>query len=220
MNRKTTSNARRGFTVIELVITMALVVTISATAIGIVAISSRTVGYGENVLARITELRTTKSDITLWASSFDAAEYTVSVYADHLAVTNGDSENTAVCRIAEGILHITQKDSGEMSETEFTVIKSAEFALMESDKNGGLISCRITFTYESGEEVFGFVFCVRAAECIPGTNPPAEESPFDESSFDESTSEESSFNKSPSEESPSGEISIPDISDDESDFSE
>ena len=59
------TNARRAFTLVELVITMALVAIIAAVAIGIVVITSKTAGSSENSLVRITELRQAKESIML-----------------------------------------------------------------------------------------------------------------------------------------------------------
>lgn len=210
-------SARRGFTLVELVVTMALVVTISATAIGIVVITSKTVGTGENLYARITELRNTKTAVILWATSFDDAENTLVVENNRLSVRNSKGEEVAFLAIDDGRLYLAKNisagdsldgedvQSNEMGETKFTVIKSASFELLnkiQSDEGGenndnndnseiddagendeiptdtnskpdvsdNLIKCTITYTYENGEDIYTFVFVLRAAECIAETS--------------------------------------------------
>jgi prepilin-type N-terminal cleavage/methylation domain-containing protein len=210
-------SARRGFTLVELVVTMALVVTISATAIGIVVITSKTVGTGENLYARITELRNTKTAVILWATSFDDAENTLVVENNRLSVINSKGEEVAFLAIDGGRLYLAKNisagdsldgedvQSNEMGETKFTVIKSASFELLnkiQSDEGGenndnndnseiddagendeiptdtnskpdvsdNLIKCTITYTYENGEDIYTFVFVLRAAECIAETS--------------------------------------------------
>jgi prepilin-type N-terminal cleavage/methylation domain-containing protein len=216
-------SARRGFTLVELVVTMALVVTISATAIGIVVITSKTVGTGENLYARITELRNTKTAVILWATSFDDAENTLVVENNRLSVKNSKGEEVAFLAIDGGRLYLAKNisagdsldgedvQSNEMGETKFTVIKSASFELLNKiqsdeggenndnndnseidddgesfdagendeiptdtnskpDVSGNLIKCTITYTYENGEDIYTFVFVLRAAECIAETS--------------------------------------------------
>lgn len=201
-------SARRGFTLVELVVTMALVVTISATAIGIVVITSKTVGTGENLYARITELRNTKTAVILWATSFDDAENTLVVENNRLSVINSKGEEVAFLAIDGGRLYLAKNisagdsldgedvQSNEMGETKFTVIKSASFELLNKiqsdddgesfdagendeiptdtnskpDVSGNLIKCTITYTYENGEDIYTFVFVLRAAECIAETS--------------------------------------------------
>lgn len=201
-------SARRGFTLVELVVTMALVVTISATAIGIVVITSKTVGTGENLYARITELRNTKTAVILWATSFDDAENTLVVENNRLSVINSKGEEVAFLAIDDGRLYLAKNlsagdsldgedvQSNEMGETKFTVIKSASFELLNKiqsdddgesfdagendeiptdtnskpDVSGNLIKCTITYTYENGEDIYTFVFVLRAAECIAETS--------------------------------------------------
>lgn len=189
-------SARRGFTLVELVVTMALVVTISATAIGIVVITSKTVGTGENLYARITELRNTKTAVILWATSFDDAENTLVVENNRLSVKNSKGEEVAFLAIDDGRLYLAKNisagdsldgedvQSNEMGETKFTVIKSASFELLNKiqndeiptdtnskpDVSGNLIKCTITYTYENGEDIYTFVFVLRAAECITETS--------------------------------------------------
>lgn len=210
-------SARRGFTLVELVVTMALVVTISATAIGIVVITSKTVGTGENLYARITELRNTKTAVILWATSFDDAENTLVVENNRLSVINSKGEEVAFLAIDGGRLSLAKNisagdsldgedvQSNEMGETKFTVIKSASFELLNKiqsdeggenndnndnseiddagendeiptdtnskpDVSGNLIKCTITYTYENGEDIYTFVFVLRAAECIAETS--------------------------------------------------
>lgn len=216
-------SARRGFTLVELVVTMALVVTISATAIGIVVITSKTVGTGENLYARITELRNTKTAVILWATSFDDAENTLVVENNRLSVRNSKGEEVAFLAIDGGRLYLAKNisagdsldgedvQSNEMGETKFTVIKSASFELLNKiqsdeggenndnndnseidddgesfdagendeiptdtnskpDVSGNLIKCTITYTYENGEDIYTFVFVLRAAECIAETS--------------------------------------------------
>lgn len=210
-------SARRGFTLVELVVTMALVVTISATAIGIVVITSKTVGTGENLYARITELRNTKTAVILWATSFDDAENTLVVENNRLSVINSKGEEVAFLVIDGGRLYLAKNisagdsldgedvQSNEMGETKFTVIKSASFELLNKiqsdeggenndnndnseiddagendeiptdtnskpDVSGNLIKCTITYTYENGEDIYTFVFVLRAAECIAETS--------------------------------------------------
>ncbi|NLN54837.1 MAG: prepilin-type N-terminal cleavage/methylation domain-containing protein [Clostridiales bacterium] len=177
------TNARRAFTLVELVITMALVAIIAAVAIGIVVITSKTAGSSENSLVRITELRQAKESIMLWASSHDDGKYTLSVYRDRLEITDNGGEVVAQCAISGREMNLIPNPSGGESSRRFAVVKEAAFFLMEnssvpSEENSEnsenneipnpsfLVRCTLTYTHENGEDDFDFVFAVRAADCV------------------------------------------------------
>ena len=171
------TNARRAFTLVELVITMALVAIIAAVAIGIVVITSKTAGSSENSLVRITELRQAKESIMLWASSHDDGKYTLSVYRDRLEITDNGGEVVAQCAISGREMNLIPNPSGGESSRHFAVVKEAAFFLMEnssvpSEENNEipnpsfLVRCTLTYTHENGEDDFDFVFAVRAADCV------------------------------------------------------
>lgn len=177
------TNARRAFTLVELVITMALVAIIAAVAIGIVVITSKTAGSSENSLVRITELRQAKESIMLWASSHDDGKYTLSVYRDRLEITDNGGKVVAQCAISGRGMNLIPNPSGGESSRRFAVVKEAAFFLMEnssvpSEENSEnsenneipnpsfLVRCTLTYTHENGEDDFDFVFAVRAADCV------------------------------------------------------
>jgi type II secretory pathway pseudopilin PulG len=151
---------RSGFTIIELVITMSLMVIITAISISLIAISAKTAKLSNGAYTQVNELRLAKKLVQDWISSFDTTTYTFASSGGTL-VASSNSEVRS-CGITGGGFSAEYPGEDVTKTAVFTEIKATKFSLMAIYNNTGcLVSC--TLTYNGGESESTFTYCLRAA---------------------------------------------------------
>lgn len=144
--------AKGGFTLIELVIVMAVMAILAATVVSFSVLMKGYAEKSENQYSFLTQCSTLKASVTEWVAENDEEGAVFTVHTNGtLSVTKGGE--TSTLRFSSGCLYQDGKKTVEL-----TLIKSATFSL-----KGELVRCDVSAAFENGPKDKNFVFSLRAA---------------------------------------------------------
>lgn len=150
LKRNKKANGKRGYTLVELCVVLALIAILSTMTVSFSALMS---GYARSNKAQynfLEDCAEVKENVNEWAYQADSANTVFAVSTDGTLTVTGNSEQTV--HFANGVLFLGEKEVDSLEE-----IDSLAFYT-----NGNLIKCVIHRTDDNGKEwEHSFVFSLR-----------------------------------------------------------
>lgn len=136
--------SRTGFTVIELVVALAVGAVVSAMAVSFVVLTSQFSSKNNKNTAINNEVLRTKNALEKWMDYYSTSEYTLtSVAARSMTITSSDTNTySASWDVATQILLVSYPDAANPETYTYSYIEDMTFAAYTSD--GNIVKCSLS----------------------------------------------------------------------------
>ncbi len=154
---------RRGETLTELVITMAILSILTAMVISFSSAVGKQVNYTDDLNTAGAELPTAKNMFRAWIAYFDSPNYTIGTAKDTLtAKTSGENPKVYTLSFSNGTLVAEYPDGSKRSLASETITRfTAESVKSVNNKESGVYRIEISYQFpKSGQAAEPFVFLV------------------------------------------------------------